>query len=362
MPETTVARFEIKHLQILDPEGHIDPSLDPKLPDALLLKMYRTMLHARMFDDKAVKLQRQGRTGTYGPTKGQEASQVGSALAATEDDWFVPSYREAVVFFARGIPSRHINLYWMGNEEAMRIDAAHKMLPFSVPVGSQALHAAGIAMALRIQKKKGCALGYFGDGATSEGEIYEALNFAGAFHAPCVFINQNNGWAISVPRERQCSCQTLAQKAIGAGFEGIQVDGNDVIAVYVATKRALDKARAGKGPTYIECLTYRMGMHTTADDPTRYQDANVLAEWARKDPIDRMRKYLAARKLWDEKKEDALRAELEKAIEAEVAIAESTPAPQPDDMFQYLYADMPPRLREQLDYLKRFYPHNEGKK
>ncbi len=357
MPEKTIARFEIKQLQIIDERGKVDAKLlkECKLSKEQMLEIYRLMVLARLADEKCIKLQRQGRIGTYAPLFGQEATQIGSAYATSKEDWMFPIYRDTGQYLTRGFPLRNLLMYWMGDERGMRIPEGQNNFSLNVVVGSLVPHAAGAAYALKLQKRKGVVVVYFGDGATSEGEFYEGMNFAGVLNVPLVLICENNQYAISVPRKWQSAAQTLAQKAIGAGIEGVQVDGNDVLAVYLATKRALEKAREGKGPTLIECYTYRLEMHTTADDPTRYRSKEEVEAWKKKDPVERFRKYLEEKKLWDQEKEEELRKECAEVIEKEVEAAESIESQQLEDMFKYLYAEMPPNLIEQLEDLKRFF-------
>ncbi len=345
MPRETVASFDVEKLEILAPDGTVDEDLEPDLDDETLLEMYRVMRRSRRLDEKAIALQRRGEIGTYAPAIGQEAAQVGSAIALHEDDWMVPSFREQPAFLARGTPMHRLLWYAMGMEESGE-DSGTTMPP-SIPVGSQTLHAAGIGWAQEVNGDDGAALVYFGDGATSEGDAYEAMNFAGVFDAHTVFLCQNNQWAISVPREHQTNAETLAQKAIAAGIDHLQVDGNDVLAVYKATQEALEKARNGE-PTLIEAVTYRRSMHTTSDDPKVYRDESETEEWKEKDPIDRFETYLADKGVLDEETiadigddiEDELVSEIETAKEGEEAV-------DPADMFDHVFAEMPPELERQ---------------
>ena len=352
MPRKVLESFDVSYLQVLDAEGHPDTDLEPDLPPDALRSMYRTMLLARQLDVRMLSLQRQGRLGTFAPMTGQEAAQVGSAFALETSDWIVPSFREAAAYITRGSPLKNILLLFMGREEGAEIAKDQRDLPVSIPVGSQLPHAVGLAMAAKIRRDPCAVLVYFGDGATSEGDFHEACNFAGIFQAPVVFLCQNNHWAISVPRERQTRTRTLAQKAIAYGFDGIQVDGNDLLAVYVATRDALIRAKAGKGPTLIECVTYRLGLHTTADDPTRYRKKAEEEEWQKKDPIPRFREYLKGKGLWDE----AWQADLEREIDAEVRQAveeaEADREFDPADMFDYVYATKPSYLKAQQEELR----------
>jgi pyruvate dehydrogenase E1 component alpha subunit len=352
MPRKVLESFNVSYLQVLDADGHLDRDLEPNLPSDALRLLYRTMVLARQLDLRMLSLQRQGRMGTFAPLMGQEAAQVGSAFALEPTDWLVPSFREAAAYITRGLPLKDTLLLFMGREEGNIIPKDQRALPVNIPVASQLPHAVGLAMAAKIRHDPGAVLVYFGDGATSEGDFHEACNFAGVFQAPVVFLCQNNHYAISVPRERQTRARTLAQKAIAYGFDGIQVDGNDLLAVYVATRDALARAKAGKGPTLIECVTYRLSMHTTADDPSRYRKKAEEQEWQKHDPIPRFRGYLQGKGLWDE----AWQAELERDIDAEVRqaveAAEADRDFDPADIFDYVFAVKPPYLKAQQEELR----------
>lgn len=354
MPKKIIARFEIPYLQILDENGKVDRELEPKLSDKQLLEMYRYMVLARVFDSKCIKLQRQGRMGTYPPLLGQEAAQIGSAYALEKEDWMFPIYRDMGQYIVRGLPMWQLMLYWMGNELGMQIPKDQNNFTLNIVVGSLVPHAVGAAYALKYLKRKAAVIVYFGDGATSEGEFYEGLNLAGVLKVPLVLFCENNQYAISVPRRWQSSAETLAQKAIAAGIEGIQVDGNDVLAVYSATKEALEKARAGFGPVFIEAYTYRLEMHTTADDPTRYRTQEEVEFWKKRDPLKRFNLYLKSKGIWDDEKEKALLDECDKLVEENVAKAESFEKPKPEEIFNYVYSKLTPRLKEQLEHLKKF--------
>lgn len=284
--------------------------------------------------------------GTYAPVWGQEACQA-SAAALQEGDWLVPSYREMGAMMLRGIPLSVLYRYWMGDEWGNAFPAALNVLPVSIPVGSQPLHAVGLAWAMKLQGRKSAALVYFGDGATSEGEVHEAMNFAGAFELPVVFFCQNNHFAISVPRRRQTAARTLAERAPGYGFPGIQLYGNDLLAVWGATREALDEAREGGGPRFIEALTYRLGPHTTADDPTKYRSEEDVTENLPYDPLIRLRLYLAARSLWSQEEEEALAAAARAEVEQAVTEAEAGIRARPSDLFDYTYATLPVSLERQ---------------
>ena len=343
----TIGKFKVEYLQVLDENGKVDKKLEPKLSKEDLIKLYKNIVLTKTFDDIGLKLQREGRMGTYAPVKGQEA-QVGSAFALQKSDWMFPSFREHGVYLTRGLSAKHLYLYFMGSEEGGRIPKGNNDLTMAVPVGTHLVHAVGASWAAKIKGHKIGIAVYFGDGATSEGDFHEALNFAGVFQTPTVFLCQNNQWAISLPRSKQSAAKTLAQKAIAYGFEGIQIDGNDILAQYVATKKALEKARAGKGPTFIELLTYRMSMHTTADDPKKYRSEAEVKKWEKRDPLKRFKIYLKKKKILNEKLEKEIQDEATKIINKAVAEAESMPKPAKEDMFKYVYEKIPKDLQEQM--------------
>jgi pyruvate dehydrogenase E1 component alpha subunit len=352
MPRTTIdLPYAVEYLSVLDADGNLDTALEPPLDDALLLKLYRTMLLARRFDERMLALQRQGRIGTFGPIKGQEAAQLGTICALRETDWMVPAFREGAAMLWRGTPLESLLLFWAGREEGLA-GATERTLSIAVPVATQLPHAVGIAWAARYKKDPAVVMTYFGDGATSEGEFHEAMNFAGVMQLPVVFVCQNNQWAISTPRAKQTRAKTLAQKALAYGFPGIQVDGNDVLAVYAAAREAVDRARTGGGPTMIECVTYRLAMHTTADDPTRYRDEREVKEWERREPLLRFTKYLEGKGLLDKQRQEAMDEEVRNEIKAAVERFEAMPPPDPLEMFDYVYAQRPPELEAQRKELE----------
>jgi pyruvate dehydrogenase E1 component alpha subunit len=338
--------------QVLTENGRAAPEREPKLPASDLQKLYSLMATTRAADLKALKLQRQGRMGTFAPSLGHEACQVGSAFALQPKDWVFPYFRDLGTYITLGFPLKNYYLYWMGNEEGMRIPADLNIFTISVPVGSQLPHSVGCAMAMKYKKEQAAALAYFGDGATSEGDFSEALNFAGVFKTPNVFICFNNQYAISTPVKRQTAAETIAQKANAYGFDGIRADGNDVLAMYILTREALEKARSGGGPTLIEAFTYRMGNHTTSDDASRYRKETEVNDWSRRDPIERFRLYLKDKGLWDESFEDRVQKEAEVLISKALEEAESTPPPRPEDLFIHTYKDMTPELNDQLAELR----------
>ncbi len=335
--------------RVLDDAGGVREGLDPGLGDGDLKRIYGLMTTTRAADIKAFKLQRQGRMGTYAPSLGHEACQIGSALALGKEDWLFPYFRDLGMYIALGYPLALTYHFWMGHEAGMHTPEGLNIFPLAIPVASQIPHAVGAGMAANIRKLSLAVVTTFGDGATSEGDFHEALNYAGVFKTPNVFICYNNQYAISVPRSRQTASATIAQKAVAYGFPGVLVDGNDVLAVYSAVREAAGRARAGAGPTLIEAYTYRLADHTTSDDAAKYRDAGDAAAWEKKDPIDRFRAHLKARGLWDEAFEKSVRESAGATVEKAVTEAEAMPAASLEDLFAYTYASMPPGLREQLE-------------
>lgn len=352
MPRTVMKEFQVEHLQVLDKEGNVDEDVMPDLSQDEIIELYRFMWLTRIWDNKAMKLQRQGRFGTFGQATGQEATQIGATYATTPDDWFVPSFRDTGGYITRGLPMHLLIQYWQGDERGQHFPDDAKDLPIAVPVGTECLHGMGVAWGVQMDEKENAVLCFVGDGATSEGDFHEAMNFAGSFQVPLVMVVENNHWAISVPNEVQTGSETFAQKAVAYGMPGIHVDGNDVFAVYKATQEALERARNGKGPTLIECETYRMGDHTTADDASKYRSDEEVAKWEDRDPIDRLRTYMTNQGFWNEEKEDAMKEELKEQVDDAVEKAESVDEPSVEDMFTHTFKDMPWHLEEQLDELK----------
>jgi 2-oxoisovalerate dehydrogenase E1 component alpha subunit len=337
-----IARFEVRRRAYLAPDGTVSNRLPDFAADSdLLASLLRAMALTRAFDLKAVSLQRTGRLGTYAVSLGQEAVSVGVASAMRPQDVLLPSYRDNGSLLWRGVKMEEILLYWGGDERGNRSSGPAHDFPFCIPVGSQAPHAAGVAYAFKLRKEPRVAVCLLGDGATSKGDLAEAMNFAGVWKLPVVFVVNNNQWAISVPLKLQTAAQTLAQKGIAAGFPGEQVDGNDVIAVRAATEEAIAAALAGDGPRLIEAVTYRLGDHTTADDAARYRPPEeVQARW-KEEPIARLRSYLVSRKAWGKAEEEALSAECQDKVEAAVARYLATGPRPPESMFDHLYAELP---------------------
>src|SRR5256884_7666963 len=293
-------RFHVEYLSILDSEGSLAATLEPRLPPGDLKALSRAMVLGRRRDERMVRLQRQGRIGTFAPPKGQEAAQMGSVFSLRPTDWMVPSFRETAAMIWRGWPIEKLLLSFAGHLEGGQPAPEQRDLPITIPVATQLPHAVGLAYAAQYRGDDVVVMAYFGDGATSEGDFHEALNFAGVWHVPVVFVCQNNQWAISVPLKKQTNSKTIAQKALAYGLPGIQVDGNDVLAVYAASREAVARARARDVPTLIECVTYLLGVHTTANDPTKYRTAEEVAEWERKDPLTRFAAYLEKKDLLED--------------------------------------------------------------
>ncbi|MFW5841669.1 MAG: pyruvate dehydrogenase (acetyl-transferring) E1 component subunit alpha [Bacillota bacterium] len=351
-----------EQFQVLDKNGKvINKDLEPTIDDETLLHMYKTMSLARVQDIKALQYQRQGRMLTFAPVQGQEAAQIGPMAALDKKDWLVPAFRESAAMLYKGVTLKQIYLYWYGNEMGSQFDEGVRVLPVNVPIGSQISHAAGIAYASKIKKKGEIALAYIGDGGTSHGEFHEGMNFGAVYDVPMITIVQNNQYAISTPRAKQTRSETIAQKAIAYGIPGIQVDGNDVLAMYAAVKEARERALDGKGPSLIEAFTYRLGPHTTSDDPSIYRDDKEVEEWKTKDPLDRFRKYLSNKKLWNKDKEEDLQKELKDFVTKTFKEVEKTGQYDLDDAFDYTYAELPKELKRQKAAYKQYLKESEAK-
>lgn len=343
-----IARFAIKYTRFLDPEGNVQQSL-PEFTHHVheLLKLYQQMLLTRLFDYKAVALQRTGRLNTYASILGQEAISVGIGASMHKEDVLCPFYRDYGTQLMRGVKMSEILSFWKGNEWGNHFSECFFDFPICIPIATQLLHAAGVATAFKLRKQKRVTVTTCGDGATSEGDFYEALNIAGVWKLPLVFVINNNQWAISVPRKKQSYAKTLAQKAIAAGIQGEQVDGNDLIAMKFVMDKALTKAREGKGPSLIEALSYRLSDHTTADDASRYRREEELQQAWQEEPLRRLKNYLMNQKIWSDDAEENFKKECEEHIEKAVADYLSSPKPPVTDMFDYHYAKLSQDLIEQ---------------
>ena len=348
------ARFEVSFSRFLAPDGNAERELPAFARERdTLLRLYRAMVLTRTFDTKAVALQRTGRLGTYASSLGQEAVAVGTGDAMHPDDVLVPSFREHGAQWLRGVALLELLQFWGGDERGSCFAAQPRDFPACITVGAHATHAVGVAHAMRYRREANAVVCVFGDGATSKGDVYEAMNIAGAWRSPVVFVVNNNQWAISVPRAAQSAAATLAQKAIGAGIGGEQVDGNDVIAVRHAVATALERARDGGGAHLVECLSYRLGDHTTADDASRYRDdAEVSPHW-KEDPLARLRAYLTTAWQWSREDEEALQHDCSREVEAAAAAWLATEPQPPRAMFEHLYARLPAALQAQFAALER---------
>jgi pyruvate dehydrogenase E1 component alpha subunit len=343
-------------ISVLRSDGTLDPDHDPGLSDADVVALYRSLVETRTLDERFVQLQRQGRIGFHVGSLGEEAAILGSAWAMRKQDWLFPCYREFGAALLRGLPFQKLVDNMFGN---VNDTVKGRQMPchytcravgwasISSPVGTQITHAVGLAWAAKIKKEDAASLVYFGDGATSSSDFHSGLNFAGVFKLPVVFLCRNNGWAISVPVERQTATRTFAEKAVAYGIEGVRVDGNDVFAVVSATKRAIERGMRGEGATLIEAITYRMGGHSTSDDPNRYRESEALEAWAARDPIGRLRTWLDQHSLWTDEQELALGTEIDQRFRDAVAVAERTPAPPLESMFDDVYQNVPWHLSEQ---------------
>lgn len=333
-------------------EHQIEMAKPTDIDDDLLIRMYEEMTLLRLFDRKAVGLQRTGRIGTYPPLEGQEACQVGAVLALRRQDFVFPTYRDYGAMMVHGIPMHHILLYWNGRAEGCVIPEDVNVFPIAVPIATQLPHAAGVAWAAKLRGIDQVALAFFGDGASSEGDFHEALNFGGVFQLPVIFFCENNQYAISVPFGRQTATHSIAEKAAAYGLESEQIDGMDVIAVYQSVHRAVLKAVSGGGPTLIEACTYRYGAHTTSDDPTRYRPSDEAQAWRARDPLVRLGDQLRSWALWDDAREQALQARVLAVVSDAIHTMETAPPPDLDDLFAHVYAQPSKRLLRQREELR----------
>lgn len=336
----------VETYRILAPDGSYDAAAVPDLDDESLIDLYRWMRFERRYAERLVSLQRRGEMGTVASGRGQEASIVGSGYALAEDDWLLGMGREATAMLLQGVDLEDLILFWRGIEDAAA-RLAEKRCMIAIAIGSHLPMATGVAWGMALTGSDAVVAAYFGDGATSTGAVHEGINLAGVLDVPAVFFCQNNQWAISTPFERQTNANTLAQRALGYGIEGLRVDGNDVLAVYEAMHQARERARAGR-PVFVESLTYRLDAHTTSDDPSRYRDEADVAEWEDREPIGRFQRFLEAEGLWDAVDEDAMVDDVDAAFDEAVAAADDVPEPGPEEVFAYLYEEMPPSLRRQL--------------
>ena len=346
--ENIEGQFEM--FQILNENGEIvNEEAMPELSDEQLQELMRRMVYTRILDQRSISLNRQGRLGFYAPTAGQEASQLGSQFALDKEDWILPGYRDVPQIIWHGLPLYKAFLFSRGHYVGNQADGLNVLSP-QIIIGAQITQTAGVALGLKKKGKKNVAITYTGDGGASQGDFYEGMNFAGAYSAPAIFVVQNNRFAISVPVEKQSAAKTIAQKAVAAGIQGVQVDGMDVLAVYKAVTDARERAINGEGPTLIETMTYRYGPHTMAgDDPTRYRSEDQDSEWEKKDPIVRFRKYLESKNLWSEEKENEVVDKAKEEIKAAIKKADGTPKQKVTDLISNMYEELPQNLREQYE-------------
>jgi pyruvate dehydrogenase E1 component alpha subunit len=353
---------EDKIFRVIDNEGVIvNAELMPAIDDEAIINSYKAMLFARTVDDMAVSFQRQGRMYTYPPNNGQEAVSVAAGMIMKEQDWLVIAFRELGAWLAKGVSLKEIFLYYMGNEEGNNFKKANHVLPFAVPIGTQLLHATGIGYAINYLKKDEAVFAFIGDGGTSEGDFSEALNFAAVWKAPVIFIVQNNQYAISVPVRNQTKSVNIAIKSYAYGIPGIKVDGNDFFAMFAAYKEAREYARDGNGPVLIEAFTYRKGAHTTSDDPTKYRSKVEEQKWEEADPLKRLKKFIDNKDIWKED-EGKLIEQYRNEVDKQFAEAENFQPYQLDDVFRYMYVDMPDDLKKQKAEYEKFLKWKEGKK
>ncbi|MFH1834064.1 MAG: pyruvate dehydrogenase (acetyl-transferring) E1 component subunit alpha [bacterium] len=351
MPVRALVSYSIDRVEVMDPEGAVDESLMPALSGDQIRRLYGQMVLTRQLDERMFKLQRQGRLGTFPRVRGHEGAQVGAAFALRPDDWLVPAFREMGALLMRDLSMAQLLQFWSGDERGAGFPRELRTLPIAIPVGTHMLHAVGIAWAMKQAGDKVAALTFFGEGATSEGDFSEAMNMAGVFQVPLVFFCQNNQYAISVPYSKQTASCTVAQKALAYGMSGVQVDGNDVFAVYRVTAEALDRARAGLGPTLIEAHTYRVTDHTTSDDASRYRSEEEVERWRQLDPIVRLARYMRRTGLLGDAAEARAVAEADEKVAEAVAAFEALPPPDPTEIFKHVFAEMTPQLVEQQDEL-----------
>jgi len=345
---------QFKTFQILNEEGEIvNEAAVPNLSDEQLKELMRRMVYTRVLDQRCISLNRQGRLGFYAPTAGQEASQLASHFALEKDDFILPGYRDVPQMIWHGLPLYQAFLFSRGHFHGNQIPEAVNVLPPQIIIGAQIIQAAGVALGIKKRGQKAVAITYTGDGGASQGDFYEGINFAGAFNVPAIFVVQNNRYAISTPVEKQSAAMTIAQKAVAAGIPGIQVDGMDPLAVYVAVRDARERAINGEGPTLIETLCFRYGPHTMAgDDPTRYRSREIENEWEKKDPIIRFRKYLEKKGIWSEEEENKVIEQAKEDIKQAIKKADETPKQRVTDLMEIMYEELPFNVKEQYEIYK----------
>ncbi|UXU83019.1 pyruvate dehydrogenase (acetyl-transferring) E1 component subunit alpha [Mammaliicoccus sciuri] len=346
------SKFEM--VQVLDEEGNVvNSDLLPDLSDEELVELMERMVWTRVLDQRSISLNRQGRLGFYAPTAGQEASQLASHYALEKEDYVLPGYRDVPQLIWHGLPLTKAFLFSRGHFIGNQFPEGVNALSPQIIIGAQFIQTAGVALGLKKRGKKNVAITYTGDGGSSQGDFYEGINFASAYKAPAIFVIQNNNYAISTPRDKQTAAKTLAQKSVAVGIPGVLVDGMDALAVYAVTKQARERAVNGEGPSLIETLTYRYGPHTMAgDDPTRYRTSDEDSDWEKKDPLVRFRKYLEAKNLWSEEKENAVMEKAKEEIKTAIKEADNTPKQKVTDLMENMYEEMPYNLAEQYEIYK----------
>lgn len=361
MALTTVAEHKTQRLEVLSADGSFDASVAPEISREKLIEMYTVMTRIRVFDERAIKLQRQGRLGTYPQILGQEATQCVPALCLRPKDWIVPTYRGQGSYFARGMQMRYSLMYWGGDDRGVNYPKENNDLMFSIPVGSHMTQAMGLAWGEKLKGTENVAICWIGDGASSKGDFHEAMTFAGVHKLGLIMFIENNGWAISLSREQQCAAETLAQKGHGYGAYSIQVDGNDPFAVYKAVTEAVARGRTGEGPTVIEATTYRISNHTTADDATRYRSDEEVAQWKAKDPLDRLRKHLLKTGVIDDAAVEKIATEAAAYVAGEVEAYEAFSKPNPLNMFANNFETAPWPLIEQRAELEEILKEKQSR-
>ncbi|RIO06311.1 pyruvate dehydrogenase (acetyl-transferring) E1 component subunit alpha [Mammaliicoccus sciuri] len=346
------SKFEM--VQVLDEEGNVvNSDLLPDLSDEELVELMERMVWTRVLDQRSISLNRQGRLGFYAPTAGQEASQLASHYALEKEDYVLPGYRDVPQLIWHGLPLTKAFLFSRGHFIGNQFPEGVNALSPQIIIGAQFIQTAGVALGLKKRGKKNVAITYTGDGGSSQGDFYEGINFASAYKAPAIFVIQNNNYAISTPRDKQTAAKTLAQKSVAVGIPGVLVDGMDALAVYAVTKQARERAVNGEGPSLIETLTYRYGPHTMAgDDPTRYRTSDEDSDWEKKDPLVRFRKYLEAKNLWSEEKENEVMEKAKEEIKTAIKEADNTPKQKVTDLMENMYEEMPYNLAEQYEINK----------